>query len=114
MTMRNNKEVANHDEERLAQMRAWRRVKAWSYQLNSPWWWLAGVWALGLVVVLILIWFVWFPWSLIVATIALIVAYIGIDQGHKAWERKKVAEVYEEELLELKYESRKQDQSKSF
>ncbi len=90
--------------ERLAQIKAKRRLKNWSEEFYS--WWLRIF-----VVVVFLSWIgMWVAWSdggfaiAVPVIITLVIAVLAwfIYLGYRVWKKEKLCEFYKEELLELR------------
>lgn len=100
------KEPEKEEIERLAEIRAKRRLRSWSEQFNSVWTWLNG--GLGFCGVIgLLTWIGWLKGELNVTVpvvVTLVIVCLGwlFNRGQKRWEEKRFRELYEEELLELK------------
>lgn len=95
--------------EKLAEVRANRRVNSWSEQLKSPWL------VVGVIIVLLALgglYAVWFYSDInlgikgLVTVLIIAVGCLVVYRGQKGWEKKQRRKFYEEELLELKYEKK--------
>jgi hypothetical protein len=98
--------------EKLAEIRANRKVNSWSEQLKSPW---LGV---GVIIVLLALgglYAVWFysDFNLgikgLVTVLIIVVGCLVFYKGQTGWEKKQRRKFYEEELLELKHDLKKKD-----
>lgn len=97
--------MEDKESKRLAKLRAKRRMRSWNEQLNSP-----------LQVLLVLLFMAVFialifaiallvsgnPWPLIVTVVISGLLFWIFWRLHKRWKRKRYAELYEEELLNIK------------
>ena len=98
------KEPEKGEIERLAEMRAKRRLESWSEQLKSNWF--GGSILLGAFGFVGLMW-TWLSWATGELNIGVPVALIFILGGvfydqNKTWKKARLREFYKEELLELK------------
>jgi len=101
--------LEQRDLEKLAQLRAKKRVDSWSEQLKSPWMWLSILLGFAGLPILIMVWSGAFdPNSLIDLRGAIVVTLLAgtiatlLWLAQKAREEKQLRRFYEEELLELK------------
>ena len=101
------KEPEKAEIERLAEMRAKRRLDSWSEQLKSNWF--GGSILLGAFGFLGLMW-TWLSWATgelnigVPVAVTFIVGLLALllNRSYKVWRKKRFRELYEEELLELK------------
>jgi hypothetical protein len=101
--------LEQRDLEKLAQLRAKKRVDSWSEQFKSPWMWLSILLGFAGLPILIMVWIGAFvPNSLIDLRGAIVVTLLAgaiatlLWLAQKAREEKQLRRFYEEELLELK------------
>lgn len=98
------------DVKKLARLRTKRRMDGWGEQLRSPFLWL-------LIVLLVVVFQALIitippaldnPWPLIVTVvIGGFLSWIFLRLHNKRWVRKRYAELYEEELLNIKLHQHK-------
>jgi len=96
-----------NDFEKLANLRAKKRVGSWSEQFKSIWGNLLGLLCVLGFFALLVLWIGVSNGEISVGLAALITVLIGIlgwffYRRHKAWEKEQFHKFYEEELLELK------------
>lgn len=95
------------DLKRLARMRAKKRLNSWSEQFKSPWIALMMLVIFGSLLALPITWMGWVDDDFILLVPVFTTLVVGlaiwiINRLQKSWERKRLREFYEEELLELK------------
>jgi len=93
-----SKEAEKGEIERLAEVRAKRRVGSWSEQFSSGWIW--GAFALGVFGFfgLLLTWVGWANGELNIGVpiiVTLVIALLGwpLNRGHNTWEKKRFREL---------------------
>ena len=94
--------------EKLAEIRANRKVNSWSEQLKSPWLFV------GVIIGLLALWGLLAVWISdinlgikgLVTGLIIAVGCLVVYKGQKGWEKKQRRKFYEEELLELKHEKK--------
>lgn len=97
------REAKKGEVERLAELRAKRRVGSWSEQFKSPW----QAWFWFIVVFgLIALFFMWasdasIGLMILIGFLLAVLAWF-LYYKHNNWEQKQFHKFYEEELLELK------------
>ena len=101
------KEAEKGELEKLAEMRAKRRLRSWGEQLGSPWTWLMVLLGLLGFYGLLIVWTGWSNGEFSVAVpvlVTLIIVVLGwfLSRRQKVREKKMFREFYEEELLQLK------------
>jgi uncharacterized membrane protein len=95
--------------EKLAEIRANRKVNSWSEQLKSPWLFIGVVIGLAALWGLLAVWISDINLGIKVLVTVLIIAVgcLLFYRGQKGWEKKQRRKFYEEELLELRHELKK-------
>jgi hypothetical protein len=94
--------------EKLAKIRANRRVNSWSEQLKSPWP------VVGVIIGAPALWGLVVLWASdinlgikgLVTGLTIAVGCLVVYRGQKGWEKMKRRKFYEEELMELKHEKK--------